>query len=136
MIARVAPEGLAVDELAEAIVERGFLRLDRARFERRLDAQAIELFHRVREDVDPDADRADLRSRLEEPARDPGPVQLQSERQPADPGADDDDVVIGHGSLPAPQAWRDPLPAVRERSCVVLSVALPALMTLGSPASA
>jgi hypothetical protein len=46
----------------------------------------------VRQQVDPDAERLDLRRGLEDAAGDALPVQRERERQPADAAADDEDV--------------------------------------------
>ena len=47
----------------------------------------------MRQQVDADADRPDFGGRLEDPAGNSGRVQRQPERQSANAGADDDDVV-------------------------------------------
>ena len=50
----------------------------------------------VRQDVDADAERPDLRRLLVDAAGDAGAVQAEGERQPADAGADDGDPFRLH----------------------------------------
>ena len=47
----------------------------------------------MRQDVDADAERPDLRRLLVDAAGDAGAVQAEGERQPADAGADDGDPL-------------------------------------------
>jgi hypothetical protein len=47
----------------------------------------------VRQHVDAHAERLDLGRRLEDAAGDAAPVQIERERQPADAGADEEDVI-------------------------------------------
>ena len=60
--------------------------------ERVAKAQPRELSRSVREDVDADAERAELRRLLEDAARDAFVVQAQREREPGNAAADDEDV--------------------------------------------
>ena len=63
---------------------------DPRRVERRQQAERGKLLDRVRQDVDADADLADLRRLLADDGLDAAPMQHQRERQPADPGPGDD----------------------------------------------
>ena len=92
-VAGMAAERLGIDQLAEAVEERRLLRRHGDFRERRLEPEPSELRRRVRQEVDADPDGADLRRRLVDEGRDAGAVQRQRERQPADAGADDGDVV-------------------------------------------
>ena len=95
LVAGVPAARFLEDELAEAVVEAQLLRLDRERGELFLQAQLGQLAHAVRQQVDADAQRPDLRRRLEDVAGDAGLVQRQREREPADAAADDQH--LGHG---------------------------------------
>jgi hypothetical protein len=53
----------------------------------------------MRKQIDADTDRLDFGSGFKNAAGDAGFVQRQPERQPADPGADDNDLV--HISFPS-----------------------------------
>jgi hypothetical protein len=88
-VAGVPAERFLVYELAEAVVERRLARLDRELRERRLEGELAEHLGSVRQQVDANPERSDLGRRLEDAARDPAPPELQSEREAADPGADD-----------------------------------------------
>ena len=101
-----ATRGLAVDVLAEAVEERRFARDHRAPLELAENAEAVELRARVRQDVDADAERRHVGRCLVDAAGDAGLVEAERERQAADAGADDDDIVgtaagsgAGHESL-------------------------------------
>ena len=48
----------------------------------------------MRQDIDADADGFEFGRGFEDAAGDAGPVQHQSERQPADAGADDENVHV------------------------------------------
>src|SRR5262245_31005202 len=50
----------------------------------------------MRQDVDADPDRLNLRCSLIHAARDSGAMQRERECESADPPADDDDVAVGH----------------------------------------
>ena len=80
---------LLEDELAEAVVEAQLPRLDRGPGELFLQAELGELAHAVRQQVDADPERLDLRRGLEDSAGDAGLVQRQREREPADAAAND-----------------------------------------------
>ena len=60
VVAGVAAERLAVDQLAEAVEERGLARQHRHARQLGLEAQPRELARRVRQDVDADAERPHL----------------------------------------------------------------------------
>jgi hypothetical protein len=47
----------------------------------------------MRQQVDSDADRSDFRGGFKNPARNSGGVQRKPQRQPANAGSDDDDLV-------------------------------------------
>src|SRR5262245_58794704 len=68
LVAGAPPERLAIDELAEAVEERGFLGLDRHAFERRLQTELRVRAHRVRQQVHADPDGLDFRRALEHAA--------------------------------------------------------------------
>src|SRR3546814_11114983 len=70
VIAGETPARLAEGELAVAIVEAHLLRLDGDRLQRRLQAEVAEFLHRMRQQVDADAERPDFRHRLDHPAGD------------------------------------------------------------------
>jgi hypothetical protein len=86
-------ERLLVDELPEAVEERRFARDHRDALELGKDAERLQRRRRVRQDVDADAERPHLGRSLEHAAGDALPVQGQRERQAADAGADDRDLV-------------------------------------------
>ena len=67
---------------------------DRDFGERALQPELGQFLAGVRQQIDADAERLDLRRRLEDAARDAGLVQTQAEREPADAGADDHDVHL------------------------------------------
>src|SRR5687768_11780847 len=92
-VARPLAERLLVDELAEAVEERRLGRLHRDLRDRRLQPQLAEHAHGMRQQVDPDPDGLDLRRRFVDAARNPARVQLQSERQAADPGTHNQDLA-------------------------------------------
>ena len=93
LVAGPASRGLGVDELAEAVEERRLARRHRDPLQRFEHAERAQLGGRVRQDVDADAERPDLRRLLVDPAGDAGAVQAEGERQPADAGADDGDAL-------------------------------------------
>ena len=93
-----AAEGLAVDELAEAVVEGSVACDDRDALEVGKDAERLQHRARVWQDIDADAERPDLGGRLVDPAGDVRAVQRQRERQAADAGADDGDLVAASAS--------------------------------------
>ena len=88
------PPGLAIDELAVAGEEGIVLRLAGDRRERVLQPERAQLFDRMRSEIDPDPERADVRRRLEDPnpARHVSGMGSQRQRQPADASADDDQI--------------------------------------------
>ena len=93
MAGRLA-ERLAIDELAVAREEGVVLRLAGGGDQRVLEPERAQLLHRMRADMDADAERAHLGRGLEHPdaARRSRGVQRQRQRQPADPAANDDCV--------------------------------------------
>jgi hypothetical protein len=93
VVAGPASGRLAVDVLAEAVEERRLARHDGDALEVGEDAERFERRARVRQDVDADAERPDLGGRFVDPAGDARAVQCQRERQAADAGADDGDLV-------------------------------------------
>ena len=94
VVTGVPPAGLAVNQLAVTVVEQGFARCHRDAGKRGLQSERSEFFRRVRQYVDAETESLDLGRGLVDAARYPGAVQCQGERQPADSGADDDDVVL------------------------------------------
>src|SRR4029079_18581895 len=110
LIAGELAERLAIDELAEAMEEGRILRLDGNLRQRRNEAERVEDAIGVRQDVDPHADRLDLRSGLENPARDATPGELHRQSEAADTGADDQDVVqvpsLRPGTPSPARRWR------------------------------
>ena len=88
-----AAERLLVDQLAEAVEEGGIGGGDRGLGERGFKAERGELSRSMRKQVDADADRPDLRGGFENPARNSFLMQREPERQPANAGTDDDDLV-------------------------------------------
>ena len=99
VVARGAAQRLLIDQLAEAIEEGGILGGDRDPRQIGLEAERGQFPGGMRQQIDADADRADFGRELEYSAGDSGRVQRQPERQPANTGADDNDVV--HVSSPA-----------------------------------
>jgi hypothetical protein len=89
-VAGEAAERLAVDELAEAVEERRVRGGDAGGGERRFEAEGGQLLGCVGQDVDADADRADLGGLLIDREGDAGFVQAEAEGQPAYSGAHDD----------------------------------------------
>ena len=102
VVARRAPQRLLIDQLAEAVEERGVRGLDRGQLQRVFEAERGKLLDGMRKQIDADADRPDLGGGLEDAAGNFGLVQREPKRQSADPGADDDDLVHGF-SRHAPQ---------------------------------
>ena len=104
MAGRLA-ERLAIDELAVPREEGVVLRLAGGRDQRVLQPERAQLLHRVRADMDADAERPHFGRGLEhaDAARHPRGVQRQRQRRAADPAADDDRV---HGILLACRAAR------------------------------
>ena len=98
VVAGGAAERLLVDQLPEAVEEGRVPGLDRDFRQRVLKPERGQFLGRMRQQIDADADRADLGNGLVDAAGNPGLVQRQSERQAADAGADDDDLV--HVSVP------------------------------------
>src|SRR6266851_4739724 len=94
---------LAVDQLAVAGEEGVVLRLAGDRRERIFQAERAQLFHRMRTEIDADAERTDLRRRLEHAnaLRAARGVTSQRQRQPADAAADNDDVHWSSLAVPA-----------------------------------
>ena len=93
LIARRAAQRLLIDQLAEAIEEGRVPGRDRDLRQISLESKRSEFLGGMRKQVDADADRFDLGRRLENPAGNSGGVQRKPERQSANAGADDDDVV-------------------------------------------
>src|ERR1700687_3380944 len=93
LIARGAAERLPVDQLAEAVEEGRILRGDRDLRQVSFESEGCKFFGGMREQIDADPDRPDFPGRLEYPAGNSGGVQLKPERQSANAGADDNDVV-------------------------------------------
>ena len=87
-----------MDQLPESIEEGGVRGGDRDALKRVFEPEGRELTRRVRQEIDADADRPQLSGGFKNPARDAGPMQRDPERQPANAGADDDDLV--HVSVP------------------------------------
>src|SRR5688572_1018314 len=106
-IAGAPTERLAIDELTEPVEERGLLRLHRDLGKRTLEAELAEHLHRVRQEVDAHAYRFDLGRRLEDAARDAAALERERKREPADAGADDEDVIHAK-RLASLAATRDP----------------------------
>ena len=110
---------LAVDELAVAGEEGVVLRLAGDRRERVLEPELAQLLHRMRAEIDPDPERADIRRGLEHPDAGGGlrGVGGKRQRQSADAAADDDqlhkplrinasaDIAYSHGAVEPPK-WR------------------------------
>jgi hypothetical protein len=92
-IARRTPQRLLIDQLAEAIEEGRVRGRNRDLRQISLESKRGEFPGGMGKQVDADADRFDLGGRLEDPAGDSGRVQRKPERQSANAGADDDDVV-------------------------------------------
>ena len=92
-----------MDQLPEPIEEGGVRGLDRNALERVFEPKACEFTRRMRQEVDADTDRPQFGSGFEDPARDAGLMQRDPERQPANAGTDDDDLV--HVSVPI-EFWR------------------------------
>ena len=112
------PPRLAVDELAVAGEEGIVLRLAGDRRKRILEPELAQLLHRMRSEIDPDPERADIGGGLEHPdagGRRRG-VSGKRQRQTADAAADDDqlhnplrinasgDIAYSHGAV-EPPTW-------------------------------
>ena len=102
LVACRAAQRLLIDQLAEAIEEGRVPGFDRDACQRLLKSKRGKFFCCVREQIDADTDRPDLGGRLEYPAGNAALVQRKSERQSANAGSDDDDVV----HLPSRRALR------------------------------
>ena len=94
VVAGGAAERLLVDQLAKAVEEGGIGGGDRDPRQFRFKSERGELARRMRKQIDADADLLDLGRGLENPARDAGLMQREPQRQPANAGTDDDDVVV------------------------------------------
>jgi len=92
VVAGVTAKQLAINELTEAIEKDGFAREDRRTHECRIDPELSERFGRVRQDIDPHANRLDLRRGLVDATGDASAFQEKRKRESTDTGADDDDV--------------------------------------------
>src|ERR1700731_3506758 len=93
LVARGAAQRLLIDQLTEAIEEGGVLRRDRGPRQIGFEAERGQLPGGMRKQIDTDADRADFSRRLEYSTGNSRRVQRQPQRQPANAGPDDDDVV-------------------------------------------
>ena len=102
LVARRAAERLLIDQLAEAIEEGRVPGFDRDACQRLLESERGQFLGGVREQIDADADRPDFGGRLEYPAGNAALVQRKPQRQSANAGSDDDDVV----HLPSRRALR------------------------------
>ena len=91
-------ETQAYSVVPSACDSRRFARRHRHALERLEHAELAQLGGRVRQDVDADAERPDLRRLLVDAAGDAGAVQAEREREPADAGADDGDALGLHRS--------------------------------------
>src|SRR6185312_3316010 len=110
-IARRAAELLLIDELAEAVEESGLGGQHAEPGEVLLNADCIELLHRVRQEIDADAERLELRRRFEDAAGNAAPVQHQRKREPADAAADDE-YLFHWGQRPRKTGLRFSIKAV------------------------
>ena len=95
---------LLVDELAEAVEEAAFGVLDSGAQQFIAEAERGELAHRMRQQRDADAELLQLRRRLVDAARDPARMQIEREREPANPAADDRDGHVIRHSRARPKA--------------------------------
>src|SRR5712691_8900540 len=102
LVARRAAQRLLIDQLAEAIEEGRVPGFNRDARQRLLKSERGKFSCCVREQIDADADRPDLGGRLEYPAGNAALLQRKPERQSANAGSDDDDVV----HAPSRQALR------------------------------
>src|SRR6476620_3260252 len=93
LVTRRAAQRLLIDQLAKAIEESRVRGLDRDTCQRLLESERGKFLCCVREQIDADADRPDLGGRFEDPAGNAALLQRKSERQSANAGSDDDDVV-------------------------------------------
>ena len=98
LVAGALAARLLVDELAEAVEEAALGVLDAGREQLVAQAERGEFAHAVRQQRDADAELLQLGRRLVDAARDAARMQVERERQPANPAADDCDV---HASFPA-----------------------------------
>ena len=94
----VAPASLLEDKLAVLVVPDEFLRLDAAAADAGLDAQLREAAHRMRQQIDADAERLELARRLVDAAGDAFAVQVKRGDQAADAAADQRDVHVSRGA--------------------------------------
>ena len=83
-----------MDQLAEAIEERGIARRHRHFGQSVFQPKQRQFLRGMRQYVDADADRLDLGHRFEHAAGDAARMQGQRERQPADTAADDADILF------------------------------------------
>ena len=96
--ARFAP-----DALAAFGVIRQFAAGHARAFNRGAQAQFLQLAHGVRQQVNADAEGFDLGHGLKDAHGEPGVVEAQSGRQPADSGADNNDLIVPwHGTTAKP----------------------------------
>ena len=79
---------LAVDVLAEAVIEAIFARGDGDLCKCILEPEGAQLARRVRKNVDADTNGLEFRRRLKDPAGNAGAMQHQAQSQAADAGAD------------------------------------------------
>src|SRR5688572_8264986 len=114
LVAGAPAERLAIDELAEAVEERRFRRLDRDFRQSVRQAEVGEHPGGVGEDVDADAHGLDLWRGLKDSAWNRALMQLERQREPPDSAADDEHVIHQEKSGSDPDLLADPSPRVAE----------------------
>jgi len=85
LIARKLAALLLVDELAKAVEEAALAALDSRREHSSATTERGELAHRMGQQRDADAELLDLRCAFVDAIRDAAPMQVEREREPADP---------------------------------------------------
>ena len=80
---------LAINELAEAVEEAAFAILDAGGEQFVADTEAGKFSHRMRQQRDADAEWFDFGRALVDAGFDAAPMQIERERQPANPAAND-----------------------------------------------
>src|SRR5262245_29375992 len=95
-ITGVVPARLIPDRLTVLRMKTERARQDRGLFERVLEPERPQLLDRMRQQIDADAERADVVDGFEDARSDADAVQCERATQAREPGADDDHFEASH----------------------------------------
>src|SRR5262249_49765985 len=130
IVACRAAERLLIDQLSEAVEKGRITGLDCHTRQRRLKTERGKLFGCMRKQVDTDANCLQLGSGLVDAAGYSGLMERECERQAADAGTDDDDLV--HVSTPLASSFRVMKQYRRPQSQIASAVSGPSRSTCPS----